>query len=163
MHDRAGHALAELMRAEARAADAAERGVHLAHLKLADRLDRDRVGHVEREDTRMRPPAPRLLLAGALRLVLLVDRERDATALDAVLERHHGVGRLREQRMIIVAAEAPGLGELGHVDDPEAGVPATRPHLVAEAQRMMQPVIAPGPGRRLAASDVLPRHPPAPN
>ena len=40
-------------------------------------------------------------------------------------------------------------------------VPAARPHLVAEAQRVMQPVLAAEPGRRLAARDVLARHPPA--
>src|SRR5262249_22887933 len=96
VYDRAGHALAELMRAEARAADAAERRIHLAHLELADRPDRGRVGDIERQDAGVRAPAPRFLLARALRLVLLIDRNRDAAALDAVLERHHGVSRLRE-------------------------------------------------------------------
>src|SRR5262245_40710806 len=161
MDDGANHALAELVRAEARAADAAERGIELAHLELAKRLDRAGVADVERQDTGMGAPAPGLLLARALRLILLVDRERDAPALERLLDRHDGVGRLLEQRMIVVGAEPPGLRQIGNVDDPEAGVPAARPHLVAEAQRVVQPMLAAGPGRGLAAGNVLARHPPA--
>src|SRR4030095_11982808 len=58
MHDRSGHALAALVPAEARAADAAERRIHLADLELADRLDHGRVGDVEGENAGMRAPAP---------------------------------------------------------------------------------------------------------
>ena len=109
----------------------------------------------------MRAPAPRCFLACALRLVFLVDRKRDAPAADAIRHRHHGMGRLRKQRMVIVAAGTFRPAEVGHVDDPEAAVPAARPHLVAESQRMVEPVPAAGPGRGLAALDMLPGHPPA--
>ena len=63
--------------------------------------------------------------------------------------------------MIVVTAEGLGFAEIGHIGNAESAMPAARPHLVAEAQRMMQPMLAPGPGRRLAAGDVLPRQPPA--
>ena len=53
--------------------------------------------------------------------------------------------------------------QIVHVDDMETAVPATRPHLAAEAQRMVQPMLPARPGRRLAARNVLPRHPPAPH
>ena len=85
VHDGARHALAELVRAEPRAGGAAERRIELAHLELPERLDIAEVGHVERQDAGMRAPAPRFFLAGALGLVLLVDRERNAPAADAVL------------------------------------------------------------------------------
>ncbi len=42
-------------------------------------------------------------------------------------------------------------------------MPAARPHLVAEAQRVVEPVPPPRPRRRLAAGDVLSLHPPAPD
>ena len=61
---------------------AAERRIELAHLELAERLDVGEIGHVEGRDAGMRPAAARLFLARALRLVLLVDRERDAPAAD---------------------------------------------------------------------------------
>src|SRR5262249_54850573 len=70
--DRARDALAELMRPEARAAGAAERRIHLAHLELAERPDGGRITHVEGENAGMRAAAPRLLFAGALGLILLV-------------------------------------------------------------------------------------------
>src|ERR1700746_1016799 len=40
-------------------------------------------------------------------------------------------------------------------------MPATRPHLVSETQRMMQAMTPARPARRLAAFDMLARHPPA--
>ena len=40
-------------------------------------------------------------------------------------------------------------------------MPAPGPHLVAKAQRVMQPVLPPRPARRLAARQMLPLHPPA--
>src|SRR5215468_5498774 len=81
--DRARHALAELVRAEARAGRAAEGRIELAHLELSERLDGTEVADIERQQARMRAPAPRLLLARAQRLVLLVDRHGDAAAADA--------------------------------------------------------------------------------
>src|SRR5262245_66098321 len=80
----ARHALAELVRAEARAAGAAERGIELAHLKLRERLDGAEVADVEGQQAGMRAPAPRLFLARALRLVFFVDGERDAPTADAL-------------------------------------------------------------------------------
>src|SRR5262245_62502374 len=80
--DRARHALAELVRAEARAGRAAEGRIELAHLELSERLDGTEVADIERQQARMRAPAPRLLLARAQRLVLLVDRHGDAAAAE---------------------------------------------------------------------------------
>src|SRR5262249_25699772 len=77
VNDGARYALAELVRAEACARRAAERRIELAHLELADRLDVGKIGDIERQNARVRAAAPRFLLAGALRLVFLVDRERD--------------------------------------------------------------------------------------
>src|SRR5262245_36798570 len=76
--DRSGHALAELMRAEARAGRTRERRIELAHLELPERLDVGGIGDVEGENAGMRPAAPHLLLVGALRLIFFVDREGDA-------------------------------------------------------------------------------------
>src|SRR5205807_8486735 len=73
MDDAVRHALAELMRAEARAADAAERRVELADLELRQRLDGGEIADVEGQEARMRASAPRLLLGLAQRLVLFVD------------------------------------------------------------------------------------------
>src|SRR5262249_1231815 len=86
--DRARHALAELVRAEARAGRAAEGRIELAHLELPERLDGAEVADIEGQQARMRAPAPRLLLARAQRLVLLVDRHSDAAAADAAPQRH---------------------------------------------------------------------------
>src|SRR6266567_58130 len=47
----------------------------------------------------------RLLLARAQRLVLLVDRNRDAPALDAAWQRQYRMRRLRKQRMVIIVAD----------------------------------------------------------
>ena len=109
----------------------------------------------------MRAPAPRLLLARAQRLVLLVDRNRDTPALDAARQRQYRMRRLRKQRMVIIVADALRPRQIGHVDHPEPSVPAARPHLVREAQRMVQAMPPARPGRRLAARDMLPGHPPA--
>src|SRR3954467_4338300 len=159
--DGAGHPLTELVGAEARAARAAEGRVELTDLKLRERLDGAEIADVEGQQARMRASAPRLLLVRALRLVLLVDRKRNAAAADAIRHRHHRVSRFRKQRMVIVGAGAFRPRDVGHVDDPEAAVPAARPHLVAESQRMVEPVPAAGPARGLATLDVLPGHPPA--
>src|SRR5262249_46568830 len=72
--DGARHALAELVRPEAGAARAAEGRIELAHLELSERLDGAEIADIEGQKARMRAPAPRLLLARAQRLVLLVDR-----------------------------------------------------------------------------------------
>src|SRR5262245_52223656 len=159
--DGARHALAELVRAEARAGRAAEGRIELAHLELSERLDGAEVADIEGQHARMRAPAPRLLLARAQRLVLLVDRHGDSTAADAARQRHHGMRRLRKQRMVIVGPGSFRPRQVGDVDDPKARVPAACPHLVAEAQRMVKAVPPAGPGRRLATLDMLPRHPPA--
>src|SRR5439155_806282 len=102
--DVARHALAELVRAEARAGSSGKRRIELAHLELPDRPDVAEIADVERQNTGMRAAAPRLLLARALGLVLLVDRERDAAAAGAAGHRHHRMRRLRKQRMVVVAA-----------------------------------------------------------
>src|SRR3954447_17241855 len=159
--DGTGHPLTELVGAEACAARAAEGRVELTDLKLRERLDGAEIADVEGQQARMRAPAPRLLLARALRLVLLVDRKRDAAAADAIRDGHHRVSRLRKQWMVIVVAGTFRPREVGHVDDPEAAVPAARPHLVAESQRVVKPVPAARPTRSFAALDVLPGHPPA--
>ena len=56
--------------------------------------------------------------------------------------------------MIVVAADGLRPREVGHVDDAEAAVPAARPHLVAEAQRMVQPV-APCPARSASSPPAM--------
>src|SRR5258706_1854753 len=81
----------------------------------------------------MRAPAPRCFLACALRLVFLVDRKRDAPAADAIRHRHHRMGRLRKQRMVIVADGTFRPAEVGHVDAPPAALPEARPHLASES------------------------------
>src|SRR5215510_9214264 len=60
--DGARHALAELVRAEAGAAGAAEGRIELAHLELPERLDSAKIADIEGQQARMRAPAPRLLL-----------------------------------------------------------------------------------------------------
>ena len=77
---RAGHALAELVRAEARAAVRLNGESSSLTWNWPIGLIAAEIGHVESQDAGMRAPAPRLLLARALRLVLLVDRKRDAAA-----------------------------------------------------------------------------------
>src|SRR5215831_3977030 len=161
MDDGARHTFAELVRAEAGAARAAEGRIELTHLELPERLDGAEIADIEGQQARMRAPAPRLLLARAQRLVLLVDRNCDAAASDAARHRHHGMRRLRKQRMVVVGAGGFWPRQIGHVDDPKARMPAARPHLVAETQRMMQAMPPARPGRCLAAFDVLARHPPA--
>src|SRR3954469_8897721 len=63
--DGAGHPLAELVGAEARAARAAEGRVELTDLKLRERLDGAEIADVEGQQARMRASAPRLLLVRA--------------------------------------------------------------------------------------------------
>src|SRR5262249_2380961 len=65
MDDAARHALAELMRAEARAAHPAERRIELADLELRQRLDGGEIADVEGQEAGMGAPASRLLLACA--------------------------------------------------------------------------------------------------
>src|SRR5262249_34912955 len=148
--DGARHALAELVRAEAGAGRAAEGRIELAHLELPERLDGAEIADIEGQQARMRATAPRLFLVRAQRLILLVDRNRDAAAADAARHRHHGMRRLRKQRMVIVRAGSFRPRQIGDIDDPKARMPAARPHLVAEAQRMVKAVPPAGPGRRLA-------------
>src|SRR4051794_30918209 len=104
----------------------------------------------------MRPAAPRAFLVRALRLVLLVDRKRDALAIDRLRDRHRGMRRLRKQWVIIVAAPRLRLRQIRYVDNAEAGMPAACPHFAAKPERVMEPVLAPGPARRLASCDMLP-------
>src|SRR5215475_14227760 len=118
--DGARHALAELMRAEAGAGRAAERRIELAQLELPERLDGAEVADVEGQKARMRAPAPRLLLARAQRLVLLVDRHGDAAAADAARQRHHRGRRFRKQRMVIGGPGSFRARQVGDVDDPKA-------------------------------------------
>src|SRR5262249_12979601 len=160
MDDAARHALAELMRAEARAAHPAERRIELADLELRQRLDGGEIADVEGQEAGMGAPASRLLLPCAYRLILLVDPNRDASAARAGRQRPDRVRGLWKDWMIIVAAGAFRPRQVGDVHNPEARVPAARPHLVAKAQRMMQPLPPSRPGGCLAARDVLPRHPP---
>ena len=40
--------------------------------------------------------------------------------------------------MIIVGGDAPWTADVGDVDDPEPAVPAARPHLVSEAERVVE-------------------------
>src|SRR5690349_10022303 len=75
--DGARHALADLMRAEARAARTAEGRIELADLKLRQRLDGAEIADIEGQQARVGAAAPRFLLAGALRLVFFVDRQRN--------------------------------------------------------------------------------------
>src|SRR5712664_2776034 len=105
------------------------------------------------------PPA--LQLIGVVRVVLLVDGERDAPAADPGGYRHEGVRGLRVRRMVVVLADGARRTDVRDVDHAHARVPAARPQLVAEAQCVV-PAIAPAaPRRLLAARDLLPRHPPA--
>src|SRR5215831_20091602 len=85
-----------------------------------ERLDGAEIADVEGQKARMRAPAPRLLLARTQRLVLLVDRNRDAAAADAAGHRHHRVRRLRKQRMVVVRAGSFRPRQIGDVDHPKA-------------------------------------------
>ena len=111
----------------------------------------------------MRPAAARLLLVGILRMIFFIDADRDAPpgALDR--HRHDRMRRLGKRRVIIVRRHSLRFGEVGNIDDTETAVPAARPHLVAEAQRVVQTVTLARPGRGFAGGEVLPRHPPARN
>src|SRR3979411_2888507 len=149
------------MRAKAGTAHAAEGGIALADLKLRERLDVGKIRDVERQYAGMRPPAAGGLLGRILRLVFLVNDKCDAPTAYGVRQRHHRMRRLREERMIVVAADRFGLRQVRYVDHAESAVPAARPHLIAEAQRMMQAMAPSRPGRLLAGSHVLARHPPA--
>src|SRR5262249_18900254 len=73
-----------------------------------------------------------------------------------------GGGCRKSGRMMLVAAGF-WLRHVGDIDHAEAAVPAARPHFIAEAQRMVQAVAAARPAWRLAAGEVLPGHPPAPD
>src|SRR2546429_6682348 len=53
MNDRSRHALAELMRAEAVAARAAEGRIEFADLELSERLDGSEIAHVEGQEAGM--------------------------------------------------------------------------------------------------------------
>src|SRR5207248_6929604 len=64
MDDAARHALAELVRAEARTTHTAESLIQLAELKLRQRLDGGAIADIAGREARMRASAPRLLLAG---------------------------------------------------------------------------------------------------
>src|SRR5262249_58451579 len=83
MDSGAAHALAELMRAEAGAARAAEGRIELAHLELPDRLDGAEIADVEGQDAGMRAPAPRRLLVRGQGLVLFVAGNGNASPGDA--------------------------------------------------------------------------------
>ena len=85
----------------------------------------------------------------------------DAAAVDSLRHRHEGMRRLGKWRVIVVFAKRARLANVGDVDDAQARVPAARPELIAEAQRMVQAVFAPDPGRLFAGRDMLARHPPA--
>ena len=138
MHQRAGHALVELVGAKARARRAGERRIEFAHLEQRQRLHVGIVRHVEQRNAGMQPAAARLFFIGALRLILFVDGERDTLAADLSGNRHHRVGRFGKRRMIIVGRNRLRLADVGNVDDTKAAVPAAGEHLVAEAQRVVQ-------------------------
>src|SRR5262249_62062565 len=95
------------------------------------------------------------------RLVFLSTRTGLAGAPYVLLHRPPAMPGLGKQGIIVVPAAPLRLRQVRHVDDMEAAMTAARPHLVAEAQRMMQPVLPARPAWRLAARDVLSQHPPA--
>ena len=109
----------------------------------------------------MRPAAAALHLVGAVRVVLFVDRHRDAPVADALLYRHEGMRGLGIRRMVVVRAQGFRLADVLDVDHRNAAMPKAGPQLVAEAQRVVQAVTPPLPGRFLAAGEVLPGQPPA--
>src|ERR1700737_4757172 len=76
----ARHALAELVRTEARPAGATKGRIELADLELAERLDVCDIGYVECQQAGMRSAAARCFLARILRLVFLIDGEGDPPA-----------------------------------------------------------------------------------
>ena len=47
--------------------------------------------------------------------------------------------------MIVVGRDRFRLSQIGNIDDAKAAMPAARPHLIAEAQRVVQPVALAGP------------------
>src|SRR5262245_12344292 len=104
MHEGPGYTFAELMRAETRAAHPAEWRIKLAHLKLRQRPDGREVADIECKHAGVRAPAPRLLFACALRLVLLINGQGNAPAADLSRHRHDRVRRLGKQRVVIEAA-----------------------------------------------------------
>ena len=109
----------------------------------------------------MRPAAPARHLVGAVRMVFLVDRHRDPPAAVQPGQRHEGMRRLRERRVVVVGRDRGRLADVGDIDDAHAAMPAAGPEQVVEAQRMVQPVLPARPGLLLAASGMLPGHPPA--
>ena len=82
VHQRAVHVLLELVRAEACPAPRGSRASRARSLRTCQRLDVRRIGDIEHPQAAVRPAAPALHLVGAVRVVLLVDRHRDAPPAD---------------------------------------------------------------------------------
>ncbi len=123
VNQRAVQLLAVLVGAEASARPTPGR-VRFTDVEDVERLDVVQVGDVEDPHEAMQAAAPVL--------VLLVDGDRDPPSPDSMLQRHDGVGRLGKRRVVVVAADQPGPGDIGDVEDAEARVPDRGPELVAE-------------------------------
>src|SRR5665213_132780 len=109
----------------------------------------------------MKATAARLLLVGALRLILFVDSDGDAFSTDFAGHRHHRMRRLGKWWMVIIGRHCLRLAHLGHIHNAEAAVPTACEHLVAEAQRVVQTVALAGPSRLFTRSNILSSQPPA--
>src|SRR3546814_18918693 len=95
-------------------------------------------------------------------IVLLIHPDGDAPAGDGAGDRQDGVARLRERRLVVVAGDHPGLGDVADVEHPEAGVPDPGPHLVDYDLGMVQAVLLAISGWRPSGGAVLVPHVPAP-
>src|SRR5262245_51025582 len=93
-------------------------------------------------------------------VVFLINGNGDLPAVDR-RHAHEGMGRFREGRVIVVLAYRHGLSDVRYVDHPNPAVPAASPQSIALPQRMVEPMLSSGPGRFLAAREMLSRQPPA--
>src|SRR5262249_22105287 len=116
----------ELMRTEACAERTGKRRIELADLEQAKRLHAVVIADVEDRHAGMRTPAPRLLFVGALRLILFVNGDCNAPAAEPGRDGYDRMRGLRKGRMIVIGRHGLWLGQIGHVDDAKAAMPAAR-------------------------------------
>src|SRR5690242_1722991 len=146
-YDRACHAFVKLVGAKSCPRGTGKRRVEFAHPEHRNRPHVFVVADVENRHACMQPAPTCFLLIGILRLIFFIDGDRDPSAAQLDRRGHDGVRGLREWRMVIAGRDGPGSAQIGDIDDTETTVPAARPHLVTETQRVMQAVTLTRPCR----------------
>src|SRR3546814_10807592 len=85
--------------------------VQLADVEGRERGDVLKIGDVEDPEEGVQAARPVI--------VLLIHPDGDAPAGDGAGDRQDGVARLRERRMVVVAGDPPGLGDVADVRSEE--------------------------------------------